>query len=149
MDTPVDYDRGGPVPVPEGLVGWAPEQIEDPRFADGTRVLSLTMHPREGEAVRVALSRAVHGRWARSYPVGARDIVLEVVDRGSASDAVAALGALTSVLLEQDPRCRRIVAPCPLTDLSLMALLEEAGFVFVTEVDEADGTHGLMLLGRG
>lgn len=144
----VDFDEVSPVPTPSQSGPWSVRPVaagEGREDGGHTVVLSVPAEEEEGEAVRVRLSRAIRGRWRDCYPVGAHDIVVEVLENGLTRRASAALWALTEELGVRDPACRRIVAPCRVTDLSRMAMLEEAGFDFVTEVDQPDGTFGLLL----
>ncbi|MFI6577838.1 hypothetical protein ACIBFB_18775 [Nocardiopsis sp. NPDC050513] len=145
VHTVIDFDDVPRVPRPELPDAWLVRDVEATSGAGPVRAFAVTRAEREGEAVRLELSRAVHGRWRGDYPVGARDIVLDVLGMGLSGSASAAVRATADELIRLDPACRRILAPCPVSDLVRMAMLEEAGFAFVTEVDTDEGTYGLLL----
>lgn len=71
------------------------------------------------------------GELASAYPVSTHDRQIVFSD----GIAPGALAAVTSRILQEEPRCRRVVLDVPAEDLDAIAFAEDAGFRYVVEVD--------------
>lgn len=94
-----------------------------------------------GVASALANRRARTGELRDAYPSGTHDIELRYL--GQPDPKVMA--GYTGGLLENDPRCRRVVLAVPELDLDAIAWAEDAGFRYVIDVETHAGAVSLLV----
>ncbi|MDO5700566.1 MAG: hypothetical protein Q4P36_03750 [Bowdeniella nasicola] len=84
----------------------------------------------------VAARHTLVGRLAEAYPVGARDLEIDVH-----TEHTEALNAITYHMLELDPACRRIVLATAAGDIPAIDFGERAGYRYVVDVEIFEGSE--------
>lgn len=118
-------------PLPELAVPstWQPTVESRTRWA-----CALPLR-QEGQAVRVRAERCAAGRLRETYPVGAHDVEVQILDDCPQHLLPKVLRTLSGFLLTADPSCRRVVYAAPGADRDRIAAAEAAGFRRVVDVD--------------
>lgn len=104
-------------------------------------------------AARVTIHRVLHHPLRDCYPVGAHDLLLEVVatapqppSPADVPDTTALLGSLVAALFTADPSCRRIMTAPAVEDTAAQERYAAGGFRPVAEADLREGTVVLMVV---
>ncbi|MFD6279174.1 GNAT family N-acetyltransferase [Streptomyces sp. NPDC060209] len=104
-------------------------------------------------AARVTIHRVLNHPLRGCYPVGAHDLLLELVIAAprppsfvDAPNTSALLESLVAVLFAADPSCRRIMTAPAVEDTDAQERYTAGGFRPVAEVDVHEGTVVLMAI---
>ena len=89
----------------------------------------------DGDAIEFSARRCAEGRLRDAYPVGARDVELDVTNDAAPQRVTRPLAALTQTILNSDNSCRRVVFAAPADDAAMVSAVEAAGFRYVLDVD--------------
>ncbi|MEV6161943.1 GNAT family N-acetyltransferase [Streptomyces sp. NPDC052052] len=162
--TPTPADRR-PLPVPPlpgHLGGWSlhPTVAEHPSpdAAFGTapagavRAYSVSRGHDGQPVARLTVHRVVHHPLRGCYPVGAHDLLLELVvtpphaPATAVPDTAELLGSLAAALFAADPSCRRIMTAPAVEDIAAQERYAAGGFRPVAEADVREGTVLLMVV---
>lgn len=81
------------------------------------------------------LQLCVTGRLRDAYPVNAHDVEVRVTEELPADLLAEMLAKTVREVLDNDPRCRRVVFAAPADDLTRIAAAQAAGFRYVVDVD--------------
>ncbi|MGW9132423.1 GNAT family N-acetyltransferase [Streptomyces sp. NPDC055681] len=102
---------------------------------------------------RVTIHRVLHHPLRGCYPVGAHDLLLELVITAPrppspvvAPDTSGLLGSLVAALFAADPSCRRIMTAPDVEDTAAQERYAAGGFRPVAEADVYEGTVVLMVI---
>ncbi|MFG2948393.1 hypothetical protein [Streptomyces adustus] len=116
---------------------WHTHAVRGGRHAQELRMTGVT----GGAGVR--LERCAAGRLRDAYPVGRHDIEVQADDcpTGLLGEL---LTALTEVVGDADPRCRRLVVATAVGDGPRIAAAQSAGFRHVVDVDLGSAELGLL-----
>jgi hypothetical protein len=90
----------------------------------------------------MTISSVRAGDLVDAYPAGTHDKQLTVEGTPPVSD----VRDFVAQVLDDDPRCRRVVLAVPEGDLAAIAWAEDAGFRFVVDVETRSGTHSLLVV---
>lgn len=104
-------------------------------------------------AALVTIHRVLHHPLRGCYPVGAHDLLLEVVatapqppSSADAPDATSLPASLVAALFAADPSCRRIMTAPAVEDTTAQERYAAGGFRPVAEADLHEGTVVLMVI---
>ncbi|GLZ11998.1 hypothetical protein Acsp04_22330 [Actinomadura sp. NBRC 104425] len=129
-----------PIPVLHLEGGWQ-VAVEDWKRCSGRLRL------RDGGVdAGVHVERCAAGRLRDAYPVGARDVEVQVTDAVADEALTALLRELAEAVQRADPECRRVVYAAPEGDADQVAAAECAGFRRVVDVDLADRQLSLLVV---
>ncbi|HIW91519.1 MAG TPA: hypothetical protein H9870_07660 [Candidatus Corynebacterium avicola] len=95
----------------------------------------------DGKPALLGHRKARAGSLRDAYPSGTHDEELGFAGRPDPTD----VARYTHDLLEQNPRCRRVVLPVPEQDLDAIAWAEESGYRYVIDVETIDGDFSLLV----
>jgi hypothetical protein len=90
---------------------------------------------------RIGVRYARAGELVDAYPAGTHDRELAI----EGDPTPTAVAELTTRVLADDGRCRRVVLPVPEQDLAAIAWAEEAGFRYVVDVETRSGGYSLLV----
>lgn len=125
-----------------GVPGWRLRSLLDSSrpARQTTRVYAAS--PVEGPAeVEFSLHSVPEHPLRACYPFGAHDLAVSVVPpAGRERLAARLLRDLVRALFTAEPRCRRVIAAPEEDDTATQLLMEEGGFLRVTEADLPGGT---------
>jgi len=101
----------------------------------------------------VELERCASGRLRLSYPVGARDIEVRVLELSNSAEITTALQAVVAAIRKIEPQCRKVVYVVDAdiahmgtaANLATIAAAEGAGFRYVLDVDVAQAELSLLV----
>ncbi|WNM31694.1 hypothetical protein RKE30_15400 [Streptomyces sp. Li-HN-5-11] len=99
----------------------------------------------DGHEIRVRAERCAAGRLRATYPVGAHDVEVRILDDCPQHLLTQLLRTLTLSLWAADPSCRRTVYAAPAGDLDRIGAAEDAGFRHVVDVDLGQDELGLLV----
>ncbi|MEU2776928.1 hypothetical protein ABZ646_29470 [Streptomyces sp. NPDC007162] len=134
------------MPVPDleetSVPGWRLRSLLDSSRPARRTTRVYVASPVEGAAEIEFSLHSVPGHPLRAcYPFGAHDLAVSVVaPAGGEGLAARLLRGLVPALFTAEPRCRRVIAAPDEDDTAKQLLLEEGGFLRVTEADLPGGT---------
>jgi hypothetical protein len=96
----------------------------------------------DGGTARLGIRPARAGDLVDAYPSGADDKQLVI----EGEPQLQAVRDYVAAVLDNDPRCRRVVLAVPERDLEAIAWAEDAGFRFVVDVETRVGAHSLLVV---
>ncbi|MFE2093964.1 GNAT family N-acetyltransferase [Streptomyces sp. NPDC057582] len=153
-----------PVPaLPGHVAGWSlrptgSKPVSDaapfgPAPAGTVRAYTASTGHDGPPVVRVTIHRVLHHPLRGCYPVGAHDLLLELVttapqppSAADGPDTTALLDSLVAALFAADPSCRRIMTAPAIEDTAAQEQYAAGGFRPVAEADVHGGTVLLMVV---
>jgi hypothetical protein len=125
-----------------GVPGWTLRGAPDTSLSARRTTSRYAASPAGGGAeIEVVVHSVAHHPLRACYPFGAHDLAVDVVPSpGAEGLAARLLRELVPALFAAEPRCRRVIAAPQEDDTATQLLLEEAGFLRVTEADLPRGT---------
>jgi hypothetical protein len=96
----------------------------------------------DGGSAILGIRPARVGDLVDAYPAGTYDKQLVV----EGEPQLQAVRDFVAEVLDNDPRCRRVVLAVPERDLEAIGWAEDAGFRFVVDVETRAGAHSLLVV---